>query len=166
MVGGNLDDNNVEIYKKIVNLARRENCSKIGVISAANKKPDYWGTYYVNLLKRSLHKLEFHDKDYILKRRYGATHSLWIPVTEDDAYSPYNSTIIKSILNVTGIFFGGGEPGRLMKSLYRFDFGMKIATPAMNAIKTVWKRGALISGTSAGIEVFQDGVIIEGDEKM
>ena len=52
MVGGNLDSNNSLVYEELVKLAGGKECAKIGVITAANKRPQYWGHYYVDILER------------------------------------------------------------------------------------------------------------------
>ena len=88
----------------------------------------------------------------------------WIPVSENETSSAENLETIRRVKTLTGIFFGGGEPGRLMRSLYRYQGGRKTETGVMKAIRQRWMEGALVSGTSAGIEVLQDGVIIEGIE--
>ena len=85
-------------------------------------------------------------------------------VSETDTSSAENLETIEKVKTLTGIFFGGGEPGRLMRSLYRYERGGKRETGLMKAIRNRWREGALVSGTSAGIEVLQDGVIIEGKE--
>ena len=85
-------------------------------------------------------------------------------MSETDTSSAENLETIEKVKTLTGIFFGGGEPGRLMRSLYRYKIGGKRETGAMMAIRNRWREGALVSGTSAGIEVLQDGVIIEGKE--
>ena len=83
-------------------------------------------------------------------------------MNENDTSSAENLETIERVKTLTGIFFGGGEPGRLMRSLYRHHRGGKRETGLMKTIRERWLEGALISGTSAGIEVLQDGVIIEG----
>ena len=52
MVGGNLDDNNSLVYEELVKLAGGKVGAKIGVITAANTRPEFWGNYYVDVLKR------------------------------------------------------------------------------------------------------------------
>ena len=83
-------------------------------------------------------------------------------MSENDTSSADNLETIERVKTLTGIFFGGGDPDRLMRSLYRYQRGGKTETGVMKAIRERWM--ALISGTSAGIEVLQDGVIIEGIE--
>ena len=85
-------------------------------------------------------------------------------VSETDTSSAENLETIERVKTLIGIFFGGGEPCRLMRSLYRYERGGKRETGLMKAIRNRWRQGALVSGTSAGIEVLQDGVIIEGKE--
>ena len=85
-------------------------------------------------------------------------------MSENDTSFADNLETIERVKTLTGIFFGGGDPGRLMRSLYRYQSGGKMETGVMTAIRERWMEGALISGTSAGIEVLQDGVIIEGIE--
>merc|ERR1711887_450553 len=49
-----------------------------------------------------------------------------------------------------------------MRSMYKYQGAGKTETGVMGAIRERRREGAMVSGTSAGIEVLQDGVIIEG----
>ena len=68
--------------------------------------------------------------------------------------------IVEKVADMTGFFFGGGEPSRIMKTLYREG---RVETAVMAAVREKWKAGVMVAGTSAGIEVFQDGVVITGE---
>merc|ERR1719500_302790 len=63
-----------------------------------------------------------------------------------------------------GIFFGGGEPFRIVKTLFTEEGGVRTDTPVLTAIKTKWQVGAMVAGTSAGIEAMQSNIMITGGQ--
>ena len=52
LIGGNLDNSNSQVYEELIRLAGGKDGAKIGVITAANERPQYWGNYYMDLLER------------------------------------------------------------------------------------------------------------------
>lgn len=61
-----------------------------------------------------------------------------------------NPEIVRQIEACTAIFFGGGDQTRITRALRRPDGS---ETAALKAIYSVWKKGAVIAGTSAGAAV-------------
>ena len=146
MIGGNLREDNVDVWSRMVNLSSPAEAElRIGVITAANSEAAYWGEYYVEM---------FH--------RFGA-QSVWLPVTLEDQSSAYSQENVRIIETCSGIFLGGGEPWRLALSLMDVrEDGRRGDTPVLEAVKSVRQRGGMIAGTSAGIEALSDSVIVTG----
>merc|ERR1711892_752582 len=117
LVGGNLQEDNSEIYDKIVKLSGGKEIAKIGVVTAANGNAESSGAYYVDMFQR-----------------YGAALVYWIPVQESNPGAAFSS-----------------EEG-----------GVRADTPVLTAIKTMWQVGAMVAGTSAGIEAMQSNIMITG----
>lgn len=78
-------------------------------------------------------------------------HSIWITRDQADADS-----IVHLLDGVTGVYFGGGDQNRLIKTLR----GTKVDA----AIHRLYASGAVIAGTSAGAAVMSE-VMLTGDER-
>ena len=146
MIGGNLSEDNVDVWRRMVNLSSEEGEARIGVITAANPDPAYWAEYYVQLFQR-----------------YGA-EAVWIPVSLEDPHSPYSQDNVRMVQTCSGLFLGGGDPWRLAMALMEFneEEGGRVNTPVLAAVKTRLEAGAMVAGTSAGIEALSDSVIVTG----
>ncbi|KAK3096114.1 hypothetical protein FSP39_023383 [Pinctada imbricata] len=81
--------------------------------------------------------------------RYGALEANRIPVDINHSTTNSDPDVIKLINQQTGFFFGGGEPQRVI-DLFVYANGSK--TPALLALRRLFEKGAVISGTSAGTE--------------
>ena len=119
--------------------------ARIGVITAANSDPAYWGQYYVDMFYR-----------------YQVAQAVWIPVMEEDTDSAFLQENVDLVRNMTGIFFGGGEPARLAASLMIEVDGVRSDTPVMEAVRDLLESGGMLAGTSAGIMALTDTVIVTG----
>ena len=124
------------MMEKIIALAGGKDAT-IRVIPNASGVPVESAEYQVNQFK----ELGVKDIDYIhLNREQAATDSA-----------------VHLLENVDGIFFSGGDQSRLTR-----DF---IGTKFLEAIRGVYNRGGVISGTSAGAAVMSE-VMITGDENL
>ena len=146
MIGGNLREDNIDIWSRMVNLSSPgEGGVRIGVITAANSEAAYWGEYYVEMFQR-----------------FGG-QAVWLEVILEDPSSPYSQENVRIIQSCSGIFLGGGEPWRLVLTLMEVsEDGGRGDTPVLAAIKSVRLRGGMIAATSAGIEALSDSVIVTG----
>ena len=53
IIGGNFREDNIDIWSRMVNLSSPgQGELRIGVITAANSEPAYWGEYYVEMFQR------------------------------------------------------------------------------------------------------------------
>jgi len=145
MIGGNLQEDNLEIWNTLVNLAGGVNEARIGIITAANGDPVKSGEYYVDMFNR-----------------YQVAEVVWIPVTIDDPDTAHSLENVDLVRSMTGIFLGGGEPWRLAASLMMVENGVRVDTPVMEAIRDKMEAGGLVGGTSAGIMALMDTVTITG----
>ena len=130
----------------MVNLSAVQGEARIGVITAANSDPAYWAEYYVQLFM--LHGAE----------------AVWVPVTLEDPQSAYSQENVRIIQSCSGVFLGGGDPWRLVSAMMEVseEEGERVDTPVLAALKALLEAGGLVAGTSAGIEVLSDSVIVTG----
>merc|ERR1711970_1449569 len=147
LVGGNLAEDNAEIYEKMVELSGGKGSARIALVTSANANAESSGQYYIYMFMR-----------------YGAATVYWVPVQESDPGAAQSNEAVGNILTMGGIFFGGGEPWRIVKTLFTETGGVRTDTPVLTAIKTKWQVGAMVAGTSAGIEAMQSNIIIIGGQ--
>jgi len=83
---------------------------------------------------------------------YGAGEVIYLMLDSANVDSSHH---IESIRNATAIFFSGGDQSRLTRLL--------LGTKLLDEIKALYKRGGLISGTSAGAAI-QSELMITGEE--
>ena len=77
----------------------------------------------------------------------------FVVLTRDQAMTADTSAMFRG---VSGIWFSGGDQSRLTAAL--------LATPVETAIRTRYRYGAVVGGTSAGAAVMSE-IMITGDEK-
>lgn len=93
----------------------------------------------------------YQQKDIL---HYGAGEVTYLML---DSANVDSSAHIQSIRNATAIFFSGGDQSRLTWLL--------LGTQLLEEIKALYKRGGLISGTSAGAAI-QSELMITGEEHL
>lgn len=136
IIGGAEDkDNECTILKKVVELSGKRE-SKITIITAASQDPVELGHTYIKVFK----KLGVEDV---------------VALDISSRLEAQRQDITDRILNSTGIFFTGGDQLRITSILG----GSRV----YHALHSVYKRGVLIAGTSAGASVMSDTMIVGGD---
>mmetsp|Transcript_31908 Transcript_31908/g.45932 ORF Transcript_31908/g.45932 Transcript_31908/m.45932 type:complete len:432 (-) Transcript_31908:363-1658(-) len=148
LVGGGLDDNNKEIWNKIVELGGGRGVARFGVMAAAGEDPccDVQSSFFLY--------------DTLLKL-YGAAEVYYIPVTKDSKDQNSNADVVAQIKTLTGFFFTGGDQIRIIYSLYNSD--EKIPSPVLLAIReTLLATGGVVAGTSAGTDCLTSYTMITG----
>jgi cyanophycinase len=125
--------------EKFVELAGGKS-APIVVIPTASEEPDTI-EYYTNLFKKD----------------YGSTDVIVLPIkTKDDANKP---ELVAAAKRARGIFFGGGDQVRILNAL--------AGTPVLDALREAFQKGAVVSGTSAGLACQSEIMITgEGDFKV
>lgn len=138
LIGGGLEDNNKEIWNKIIELGGGINKAKFGIITSASENPccnksSSW-FYYSNMLTL-----------------YGAAEVYYIPITINTKENNINKNVINHIKTLTGFFFGGGDQSKIIESFYNNN--ERIPSPALLAIReTLLSTGGVVAGTSAGTD--------------
>ncbi|CAH1272462.1 Hypp4856 [Branchiostoma lanceolatum] len=141
LVGGNLQEDNEQVYSLIVELAGGRGNAKIGLVTAANLNPENSAQYYQDMFQG----------------RYGAVEATWIPI---DIYRKENNSdpeVVALINGMTGFFFGGGDQIYVIESLY---IGDRQESPALAAIRAKFEAGTVVAGTSAGAACQSSAVMI------
>lgn len=132
IVGGNLSDDNKEIYDKFIDLAGGNN-ARVGIISAASRL-----NYYKN------------QQSYIeIFAQYGI-HAEWIEIYINKPDAAQTEEILTQIKSLTGIFIGGGDQTLLKRLL---TINVVKDSRALKLIRDKHKLGMPIGGTSAGAVV-------------
>jgi cyanophycinase len=90
LVGGGLDDDNVPIYKTIIDLANRDGKSFIGIVTAASETPEENGKFYIDIFKK-----------------YGVGRVEWIPISINHTENNRSPKVLHQIQDMNGFFFGG-----------------------------------------------------------
>ncbi|XP_063397536.1 cyanophycinase-like isoform X1 [Mytilus trossulus] len=141
--GGIYDDNNKEIYGTIVRLAGGVNHAKLGIVLAASGDFNATCTFYQNVFLDMYH-----------------AHSVYcIPINVNNTSANSDPLVIERIKQQTGIFFAGGEPERVIESLF---YKNHVPSPALLVIKEMFDTGIIISGSSAGAECMPSAVMVWG----
>ncbi len=123
------------MMKKYVALADRFQSGKIVVYTMASGVPGESGTGMVDELKK-----------------LGAKAAVWENLTHDQALVEDNAKVLD---DAGGVYFTGGDQARLTAAL--------LDTPVLAKIKDLYRKGAVVGGTSAGAAVMSE-LMITGDE--
>ena len=147
IAGGNLNDNNTEIYETFFTLSNFSKDSfRIGIISAASDTPSETAKSYANMFESN----------------YNITDIIWIPITTDNLEIAFDQRNIELIYLMTGLFFTGGDQTRLNKCLKQSN---NSDTPMLYVIREQFKNNKLvIMGTSASTAIQQKTPMITGGE--
>ncbi|MGH9887361.1 MAG: cyanophycinase [bacterium] len=86
------------------------------------------------------------------------TDVVGIPFTEAHPEYASDSTYVNAVKRCSGFFFTGGRQTRTTR-VFRPDGG---TTPALEAIRTRVREGAVVSGTSAGAAIMSDPMLNAG----
>ena len=149
-VGGGLDDNS-EIYQKFIDLSIISSNLRLGIITGASSPEDSElnGQFYVN----------------IFKNFFNVSAVEWLPIDLNHPANSFNHTIVNTIANMTGIFFGGGDQARLIQLLLVNETLTNSDTPVLAKIREKYEAGQLtIGGTSAGTTIMQKTPMICGGQ--
>lgn len=176
LIGGNLEEN-AEILQTIVDLADPDGAgprrARIAIVTAAAspaRTPAEAGDSSLN--NAAANGLYYGD----LFARFGA-ETYAVPIDgridyDGDPYSPDGAAdpeVAAQIAASTGVFFGGGDQMRYVRTLFTCDDASLEAyttcadTPAMAAIRDVAARG-VVAGVSAGLTIQQGPDMITGGE--
>jgi cyanophycinase len=140
IIGGGLRVNNAEVWENIVALAGGKG-ARIAVLPTAAENPAKEGQLTADALNR-----------------YGA-RAFVVPVAprlagKDDIDAARKAAddpaLADAVRKAGGAFFTGGDQARITGSLRRLDGGN---TAVLDALWTLYRRGGVIAGTSAGAAI-------------
>ncbi|TQO18806.1 cyanophycinase [Rhodoglobus vestalii] len=176
LVGGNLAEN-ADILSAIVAKADPDGAgpakARIAIVTAASRGAATPEEAADDELNNAAANGLYYSQ---LFQRFGAeTYAVPIDGAVDydgDAYTPARASdpaVAAEVLASTGIFFGGGDQMRYVRTLQLCEdaeqeaFTTCIDTPVLSALRTVADRG-VVSGVSAGLTIQQGADMITGGE--
>lgn len=136
IIGGALRTDNEAVWSRMVEQAGGKG-AKIAVIPAASANPEASGNATVQTLKR-----------------YGAQAFL-VPLSVNFKNNNYRDLVkdpiwLAQLRAAKGVYFTGGDQGRITQVLLEAD-GQ--ATPMLDAIWDIYRKGGVLAGTSAGAAI-------------
>lgn len=144
IIGGGLRGDNAEVWQRIVQLAGGHG-ARIAVFPSASAYPEQAGLSIIQRLDQ-----------------YGANAFL-VPVAVKLADSDFRKAaddagLADAVRQAGGVFFAGGDQGRITRALLRED-GQRSAI--LDAVWEVYRRGGVIAGTSAGAAIMSSTMFYE-----
>ena len=136
IVGGGLRSDNAVVWQRMVELAGGKG-AKIAIFPSAANLPELAANSVLTNLNR-----------------YGA-QAFVVPVSirlenVDYRQAVKDPELVHRVRNAGGVFFVGGDQGRITKALLQDDGN---STPMLDAIWEMYRRGGMIGGTSAGAAI-------------
>jgi cyanophycinase len=144
IIGGGLRANNAEVWQKIVELAGGKG-ARIAVFPTAAGTPEREGRMAADYLNR-------HGAQAFvvpLAPRLAGTDAR--KLADDPA-------LAGKVLDAGGAFFTGGDQARIVSSLRRADGSN---TAVLDALWTMYRRGGVIAGTSAGAAIMSSTMFFD-----
>lgn len=141
IIGGNLETNNAEVYNKMIELSGGKEKAIIGIFPTASG----------SMTSSNSMKQDF--------EAYGipSDRVRIIEITEKNYPDKVNNQeVVNAISECTGLFFVGGDQSRVTKAFYNVD---GTNTKALDAVWGVYRKGGMISGSSAGAAIMSNPMI-------
>ncbi|MRX43902.1 cyanophycinase [Agromyces kandeliae] len=176
LIGGNLDEN-AEILRAVVDLADPDGAgpekARIAIVTAAARSartPEQAADSSLN--NAAANGLYYSE----LFQRYGAeTYAVPVDTAVDypgDEYRPDRAddpAVVAEIADATGVFFGGGDQMRYVRTLQDCEpapleaFESCTDTAVLTALRAAADRG-VVAGVSAGLAIQQGSDMVTGGE--
>ncbi|TFW32920.1 cyanophycinase [Massilia horti] len=136
IIGGGLRGDNAVVWQRIVDLAGGKG-AKIAVFGSASINPERSANITIGRLNQ-----------------YGAD-AFFVPVAVNYPGNDYRKAaddpaIVQSVRSAAGVFFVGGDQGRITQALVRND-GSR--TAVLDAVWQVYRGGGVVAGSSAGAAI-------------
>ncbi|MGH4120302.1 cyanophycinase [Clostridium sp.] len=157
IVGGGLGSSNSQIYNKFIDLAGGAENAKIGIIGAASSKPVFYSNQFKNELISYGVKAENIEIIPIAVKDDKTTKD--VDETKWDI-NGNNEDLAAKVKGLSGIWFVGGDQTRIMSTLKNKDGSN---TKVLDSIWEIYKKGAVIGGTSAGAAIMSSTMIVGGN---
>ncbi|MGC3787715.1 cyanophycinase [Priestia aryabhattai] len=155
IAGGGVGTSNHDIYEKFLSLAGGKEKAKVGIIPAASTTLQSSEKFKEDLVKYgvnsdSIQILPVSNHDFSDTQK---DESTWKNQVNDKKLS-------RTIKGLTAVWFVGGDQTKIVDSL-RENNGND--SEALKAIWDIYRKGAVIGGTSAGAAIMSDVMITGGD---
>ncbi|WP_337050371.1 cyanophycinase [Priestia megaterium] len=155
IAGGGVGTSNHDIYEKFLLLAGGKEKAKVGIIPAASTTLQSSEKFKEDLVKYgvnsdSIQILPVSNHDFSDTQK---DESTWKNQLNDNKLS-------RTIKGLTAVWFVGGDQTKIVDSL-RENNGND--SEALKAIWDIYRKGAVIGGTSAGAAIMSDVMITGGD---
>jgi cyanophycinase len=136
IIGGGLRGDNADVWQRIVKLAGGRG-ARIAVFPSAAGNPERSAQTIIGYL-----------------RKWGADAFL-VPVAirlngSDYRKAAEDTALADKIRKADGVYFAGGDQGRITKALVRED---GTQTPVLEAVWALYRRGGVVAGSSAGAAI-------------
>ncbi|PVE75022.1 cyanophycinase [Priestia megaterium] len=155
IAGGGVGTSNHDVYEKFLSLAGGKEKAKVGIIPAASTTLQSSKKFKEDLVKYgansdSIKILPVSNHDFSDTQK---DESTWKNQVNDKKLS-------RTIKGLTAVWFVGGDQTKIVDSL-RQNNGSD--SEALKAIWDIYRKGAVIGGTSAGAAIMSDVMITGGD---
>ncbi|CAH0258368.1 cyanophycinase [Priestia megaterium] len=155
IAGGGIGTSNHEIYEKFLSLAGGKEKAKVGIIPAASTTLQSSKKFKEDLVKYgansdSIKILPVSNHDFSDTQK---DESTWKNQVNDKKLS-------RTIKGLTAVWFVGGDQTKIVDSLRQNN---ESDSEALKAIWDIYRKGAVIGGTSAGAAIMSDVMITGGD---
>ncbi|MQR85029.1 cyanophycinase [Bacillus megaterium] len=155
IAGGGVGTSNHDVYEKFISLAGGKEKAKVGIIPAASTTLQSSKKFKEDLVKYGVNSdsikiLPVSDHDFSDTQK---DESTWKNQVNDKKLS-------RTIKGLTAVWFVGGDQTKIVDSL-RQNNGSD--SEALKAIWDIYRKGAVIGGTSAGAAIMSDVMITGGD---
>jgi cyanophycinase len=177
LIGGNLKED-ATILQRIVDLADPDGDgperARIAIVTAAASAARTAEAAADDTLNNASANGLYYSA---LFEQYGAeTYAVPIDTAVNfagDAYKPSNANdpkVAREVANATGVFFGGGDQMRYVRTLLDCKYAADEAftscsdTKVMAELRGVLDRGGVVSGVSAGLTIQQGADMVTGGE--
>ena len=136
IIGGRLEPDNEPVFERIQSLCN----SRIAVIPVASDVPQEVGNEAVESFDNNGIQAEL------------------VPLYWGDWRAPFSQEVVELIESYGSVFFTGGDQARIIDSL----IANAQETPALQAIRRLYKSGGLVAGSSAGAAIMSSHMILGG----
>ncbi|MDQ0242689.1 cyanophycinase [Bacillus fengqiuensis] len=155
IVGGALGSSNRDVYESFIELAGGKENAKIGIVPAASSSFSSSENFKRDLAaygvkEENIHILPISNHDF---KKTAEDESVW----KDNMN---NKEVVKQVEGLSAIWFVGGDQTLITRSLLNED---GTDSKVLEAIWDVYKKGAVIGGTSAGAAIMSDVMLAGGD---
>ena len=156
MVGGSLSTSNAAVYQRFIELAGGPIQARIAVIPAASGQPvRYFEQFRDDMVHYGL------TKDQVTLLPIAVKDDRSTPDVDESAWAMggHDAQLAQSLEQYTAVWFLGGDQTNITKTLLPDNK----PTPVLTAVRSLYQRGGVVAGTSAGAAMMSELMIAGGD---